>query len=461
MMYGDSLLISGEIGRDSLGLSGFFFLYADTLGHLGAIKNYRDPLLKDHALLDGRNPTTINSDNLIALSGHYLDEDDAYFMILNKELDSIVYKDYASNYKSMVIHGILEMHHAYYIVGLVQTQNFDLDVFLQKIDSSGNKIWEKTYGVPSKDESGRAAIIENDGLTIMVSESFDNTPTIKNDTRYWIRFMHVDTSGTIKQDWRKEVTGQEGWSGSLVKFNNDYIYTTNLLGEEYGFGYFQAGQVVRRDPEFNLIWRKSFGTPDNYFNGLGDMIISPDSNLLLTGQILDESQKYVLQRVLKICPDGEFIWELRDTGVILNNGESLNFMEGIAAASCNSVYAVGYTYKSANFYEGLLLKISGDGCIDTLCTTVDIENHLRAEDQHMIIYPNPTGSNIHIYLANDSQGISEIKVYDLLGQLKQSINTSSLNEVLDVSFLPSGVYLLTIENNGIPIATQKFLKIDP
>src|SRR4029078_2358754 len=138
-------------------------------------------------------------------------------------------------------------------VGLVQTQNFDLDVFLQKIDSTGNKIWEKTYGVPSKDESGRAAIIENDGLTIMVSESFDNTPTIKNDTRYWIRFMHVDTSGTITRDWKEEVTGQEGWSGSLVKFNNDYIYTTNLLGEEYGFGYFQSGQVVRRDPEFNLI----------------------------------------------------------------------------------------------------------------------------------------------------------------------------------------------------------------
>ena len=165
MMYGDSLLISGEIGRDSLGLSGFFLVYVDSLGNLGPIKNYRDPILQDHALLDGRDPITLNSNNHIALCGHYLAQDDAFFMILNKQLDTIVYQDYTSNFRSMVIHGIVELNTGYYIIGRVQTINGDGDVFLQKIDSVGNKIWEKTYGVPSKDETGRAAIIEDDGLT--------------------------------------------------------------------------------------------------------------------------------------------------------------------------------------------------------------------------------------------------------------------------------------------------------
>jgi hypothetical protein len=459
MMDGDSLLISGEIGTDSLGLAGFFLLYMDSLGNLGTIKNYRDPSLQDHSLLDGRDPIMINANNRIVLSGHYFEQDDAYFMILNKQLDTIVYNDYESNYKSMFIHGIVEIHHEYYIVGMVQTQNFDVDVFLQKIDSTGNKIWEKTYGIPSKDETGRAAIIEDDGLTIMVSESFDNTPTIKNDTRYWIRFMHLDTSGTITRDWREEVTGQEGWSGSLVKFNDDYIYTTNLLGEEYGFGYFQAGQVVRRDPEFNMIWRKPYGLPDNYFNGFGDMIISADSNLLLTGQILDESQKYVLQRVLKICPDGEVISDLRDTGLILNNGESLNFMEGIAASACSSTYAVGYTYKSPGFYEGLILKVSGYGCIDTLCTTTDIENLIRVESQKILIYPNPTTSNIHILFANDFQGSAELILYDYMGILRKSFSISHSISELDISFLPNGVYWLIAKSGGKLLAAQKLLKV--
>ncbi len=71
MMNNDSLLVSGEIGTDSLGLAGFFLLNMDSLGNLGTIKNYRDPSLQDHALLDGRNPLTINANNKIVLSGHY------------------------------------------------------------------------------------------------------------------------------------------------------------------------------------------------------------------------------------------------------------------------------------------------------------------------------------------------------------------------------------------------------
>jgi hypothetical protein len=294
---------------------------------------------------------------------------------------------------------------------------------------------------------------------IMISESFDNTPSVKNDTRYWIRFIQIDTSGAIKNDWKEEVTGEEGWSGSLVNYNGDYIYTTNLLGEEYGFGFFQAGQVVRRDRDYNLIWRKPYGDPDNYYNGFGDLIVAPDSNLLLTGQILDESKKSVSQRILKICPDGEILWELRDTGIVQPTGESLNFMEGIAAPLCNSVYSVGYTYKSSGLYEGLIFKVSGDGCIDTLCTSVDIENIIKAERQKMVISPNPASSSIQVQLANGPHGQGSIKVYNSLGALKQSFAISSSISVLDVSSLPNGVYWIVAEYSGKLLATQKLIKM--
>ncbi len=312
--------------------------------------------------------------------------------------------------------------------------------------------------MPSKDEFGRAAIIEDDGLTIMVSESFDDTPTIKNDTHYWIRFMHLDTSGTIVRDWREEVTGQEGWSGSLVKFNNDYSYTTNLLGEEYGFGYFQAGQVVKRDQDFNLVWRRPYGEPDNYFNGLGDLIISADSNLLLTGQILDESQKYVLQRILKICPDGEVIWELRDTGLILTYGESLNFMEGIAASSCNSVYTVGYTYKSAGFYEGLILKVSGDGCIDTLCTTTAIEDILRLREQKIDAYPNPMQDELNIVLDESLPPDVSVSIYNTIGHLVFSDVIDGYHKTISVADWPDGLYVLQAVSKGRVVASIKVVK---
>ncbi len=459
MVDGDSLIISGEIGTDSMGLSGIFLFKMDTLGNIGTLKYFRDTSLTDHLLLSGRNPIMEDHNGKIILGGLFLHQNDLLVLKLNNDLSQVFYKEYPLNYPTLYIEGIEEYLDAYYLVGTVQTSNGDHDVFLQKIDSSGNKVWTKTYGVPSKDETSRAILIEDTVITILITEAFDNTPTIKNDTRYWIRFMQFDTSGTIRRDWKEEVTGEEGWSGSIVKFNTDYIYTTNQLGEEYGFGYFQAGQVVRRDQDFNLIWRRPYGAPDNYFNGLGDLIISSDRNLLLTGQILDESKKLVMQRIMKICPDGDIIWEVRDTGIVQDNGESLNYMEGITASYCNSTYAVGYSYKSSGFYEGLILKVTGDGCIETLCTTTNIEDQIQAERQDILIYPNPATSSIHIHFANQLQNSVEIKLYDNLGVLRKFFSISGSTSELDISSLPNGVYWLVAESNGKAIATQKLLKL--
>jgi hypothetical protein len=379
--------------------------------------------------------------------GVFLARDDLYFMELDGYLDSIIYREFVSNYVTMYAEDVNEFEDNYYVTGFIQSSHGDHDVFLQKIDKKGNKIWEKTYGVPSRDENGYAAVLENGGLTIMISEAFDNTPTVKNDTRYWIRFMHVDTSGTIQSDWKEEVTGKEGWSGSLVKYGTDYIYTTNFLGEEYNLGYFQAAQVVRRDKDFNLVWRLPYGERDTYWNGFGDLIISADSNLLLTGQILDTSQKYELERVLKICPDGNIICESRDTGYIMTNGESLNAMEGIAESESGSIYAVGYSYRTPNYLEGLLLKVNTDGCIDTLCTTVDIEEVIKNQIYNAKVYPNPASDHI-TFETNDATEERNVELFNLQGSLmlKQNLSPGSNSIQIDKRVFLPGLYIWKIRD---------------
>ncbi|MEP6795969.1 MAG: T9SS type A sorting domain-containing protein [Saprospiraceae bacterium] len=457
MIEGDSLIVSGEIGSDSSGLQGIFIVWSDTLGNLGKVKIFKDPKQIDQMLIDGSRPIINDTDKLV-LSGEFLWKSNNYFITYNKKTGQHLYHEYNAPFIVRLTESLLEFNGAYYVIGYVQTQNFDLDVFVQKIDSLGNKIWEKTYGLPSRDETGRAAIIKNGKLTIMISESFDNTPSVKNDTRYWIRFIQIDTSGGIQNDWKEEVTGEEGWSGSLVNFNGDYIYTTNLLGEEYGSGFFQAGQVVRRDKDFKLLWRKPYGDPDNYYNGFGDLVVAPDSNLLLTGQILDESKKFVSQRILKICPDGEILWELRDTGFVLSTGESLNFMEGIAGSSCNSTYAVGYTYKSSGFYEGLILKVSGDGCIDTICTTTAIEDLFKMQKQKILLYPNPARDELNIQFSDEIPKNTFVSIYDIYGRELKSSHFYVAKNNIDLSSLPNGLYILNISDGNHLIATRKFIK---
>jgi hypothetical protein len=459
MLDGDSLLISGEIGTDSLGLAGFFLLYMDSLGNIGTIKNYRDPSLQDHTLLDGRNPLIKNHSQNIVLGGVFLQRDDLFVMELNSNLTIKFYKEYFANHVTMYIHDVEEILGNYYFLGYIQTQNGDHDIFLQKIDSSGNKIWEKTYGVPSKDETGRAAIIEDDGLTIMVSESFDNTPTIKNDTRYWIRFMHVDTSGSIVRDWREEVTGQEGWSGTLLKYNNDYIYSTNVIGEETNFGPLVASQIVRRDSDFNLIWRKPFGEPDNHHNQIGDMIFSRDSTVLLaSGNIWDATQEFTWARVMMIDLCGDLSCEVRDTGIFIPNLGSSNRLEGIVQSESGSIYTVGYTYKSSGFYEGLLLKINMDGCVDTLCNTTAVEDILRLREQKIDAYPNPMQDELYIVLDESLPPDVSVSIYNTMGHLVFSDVMDGHKRTISVVDWPVGLYVVQAISKGRVVASIKVIK---
>ncbi|MGB3078017.1 MAG: T9SS type A sorting domain-containing protein [Saprospiraceae bacterium] len=411
----------------------------------------------DQALLSGRQPFYFNNKNII-LAGNFLYKSDHFILGLNENNDSIFYKVYPGSYLVRLTESLIRYNEALYLIGFVQTQNFDLDVFIQKIDTIGNKIWEKTYGIPSRDETGRAAIIEDDGLTVMISESYDPTPTIKNDTRYWIRFMHIDTSGSIIRDWKEEVTNHEGWAGTLLKYNDDYIYTTNTIGQETNFGPVVGGEIVRRDSSFNIVWRKQYGVPDSQFTGLGDMVLSRDGHLLVTGQNVDSSMNFNAARIMKICLDGSVQCEIRDTGIALPNGQSLNLMEGIVESESGSIYAVGYTYKNANFYEGLLLKINKDGCIDTICTTTAIEDQIHLEEDKVLLYPNPTRDELTIQFSDEIPKNTFVRIYDTYGRELKSSHLYESKNILDLSGLPNGVYMLQISDEKHLIATRKFIK---
>ncbi|MBK8832506.1 MAG: hypothetical protein IPN60_16935 [Saprospiraceae bacterium] len=266
-----------------------------------------------------------------------------------------------------------------------------------KVDSVGNRIWEKTYGLSNKDEFGVAFILDDGGLTIRVSKAHDPTPTIKNDSRYWAQFINIDTSGILQWMWEEEVTGDEGYGGAFVKYGTDYIYTTNYLGDEYSAGILQAAQLVRRDSAFNLVWRKVYGEPVSFSNYFGDMAMSRDSNLLLRARSLMTAVTPTLGKGDENMPDGKYS-ETRDTGYVLANGESLNRMEGIIESLTGRIYAVGYTNRSLFLFDGLILKVSPDGCIDTLCTTTSIEDNLRLLEQKIDAYPNPMQYELNIVL---------------------------------------------------------------
>ena len=77
--------------------------------------------------------------------------------------------------------------------------------------------------------------------------------------------------------------------------------------------------------------------------------------------------------------------------------------------------------------------------------------------QSLKVWPNPVSGMLHIQLPDAEQDIAQISVCDLLGKIvlqKENLNHSEL----DVSPLPSGMYLLRVRTTDGTGMTAKFVK---
>lgn len=87
----------------------------------------------------------------------------------------------------------------------------------------------------------------------------------------------------------------------------------------------------------------------------------------------------------------------------------------------------------------------------TISTAVGVAQVSQNNPVGLTVWPNPFNGNVNIAAGNLNQGAAtSLKVIDLLGKVVYSENyahKSELNESLNLSFLSSGVYFISISNN--------------
>jgi hypothetical protein len=122
--------------------------------------------------------------------------------------------------------------------------------------------------------------------------------------------------------------------------------------------------------------------------------------------------------------------------------------------------ATGSTYEYTFTVVGVNDYFCGVHGAASMSGTITVEENLGIGDETLKrfnIITNPVNQNINISLPQNLLD-GKITIYDLLG--KKIITNSfknSTNISLDVSALNSGLYILTIESNGVS-QTQRFIK---
>ncbi len=100
-----------------------------------------------------------------------------------------------------------------------------------------------------------------------------------------------------------------------------------------------------------------------------------------------------------------------------------------------------------------LIKIGANGEITNIA-----EFKYPITQAMLKLYPNPTSENLHINILGQQIGELNLKILDLQGRILLNKVINHPNENLDVSFLPSGTYILTATNsNGLSLS-EKFVK---
>ncbi|MCW3124045.1 MAG: hypothetical protein JWQ38_3537 [Flavipsychrobacter sp.] len=99
------------------------------------------------------------------------------------------------------------------------------------------------------------------------------------------------------------------------------------------------------------------------------------------------------------------------------------------------------------------------GCIQkTYYKTPTAVQNIATDAAAISVYPNPANSVINVSITTSVTGMIAIEVVNMMGQKISTAQTADNKATIDVAALPAGHYMIACYQNGLRVATAKFIK---
>ena len=365
--------------------------------------------------------------------------------------------------------------------------NGNSDIFVTKLDISGNFLWAHGFGLDGLHQGTSIAtdILGNVFTTGYYHGSVDFDPSVNSyvlnspshDNAYILKlssagnFMWAKQFGdstnhcygfgiTVDHSGNVYTTGSFSGSKDFDPDNGIYSLTSNVLSDTY---------ISKLDGSGNFIWAKNMGAA----SGSGCSIcIDKLGNVYISGVYRGSSDIdsgpgiYNLNSGTSFYNGITFISKSDSNGVVLSAKlfGSIDGSQGSAIAldSAANVFVTGffqgngtqvdfdpgpltYTLNSTDRNSNFIVKLSP-------MISSGLEDIKNNKTNFIAIYPNPTSDFITI---NSQKTITKIELYNALGQLVFQNNNTS--EKINISFLTDGIYYVKVffENS---VSISKFVK---
>jgi hypothetical protein len=353
---------------------------------------------------------------------------------------------------------IIEVTDGFFILGDKQLNDYHSHIFLMKTDKEGTKLWEKQYGHPTR-ENYYGSIVKVNDNEYVIGGATSTTPPFPQLVYNTSNFYVIDSLGNLKSSWQSQLsTTDMGVTYGMQRTEQGgWVYAAVELRFEPPLNVYESKlKLIERDSEYNIVNEKSYGNfrPNNIQQNFKKLSNS-DYLMLGTRSIQFSSQTQYpslnMGSLLRVSPTGDSIWNFLDTAF----GLAQNRIYDVVELPSGSIIACGYS-QTLNPPKnwGWLVKVSKDGCVDTLnCFPMSSVGNFMMEQQ-IKVYPNPTTDFIYLDLPEGGQ--SEYQIIDLSGNLIKSGIVS--DSKISTSLLSSGGYVLKVRSKN-RITVKKIIKI--
>ncbi len=362
------------------------------------------------------------------------------------------------------------------------TSNGFGDIFVLKLDSTGNFVWAENFG-DSHTDVGNAIKVDNFGNIYVTGYFYDNVNFDPNGT-YFLNSAGGSDVFVLKLD----STGHLVWANAFGGSSDDKAMDLDLdsLGNVYVAGNFKetidadpgtgtytltsSGSrdifIQKSDNNGNFVWAKSIGgsSSDSAFS----ISIDNQNNVYMTGYFNDtvdfdpgngtanltsSGDEDIF--ILKTESNGNFVWAQSFGGPFIDESNRI-FVDAQQNIYTTGVYSlnvdfdpgpgVSYHYSAGNI-DGFVQKMGPN--------SVGINQNTLVKK--IKVYPNPV---------NDLLYIETGKIYrycniNIIGVTGKSIRTYTFKSKntykVPVSHLPAGIYFVRLQSENRQ-AVFKFIK---
>jgi hypothetical protein len=176
------------------------------------------------------------------------------------------------------------------------------DVYVVRIDASGDTLWTRTYG-GVEDDAGAAVCRTSTGHYVVTGRTQSFGAGLAD-----VYLLKLDANGDTL--WTRTAGGdQPDWGSDLCE-TADGCY---LVAGSYGSHSSNSdGYLLKMDARGNVVWEQYYGNDSNADWGIG-VYATPDSGAALVGyrdvHLQDPAESYII----RVDADGERIWGIKFT----------------------------------------------------------------------------------------------------------------------------------------------------